>query len=56
MKAHIYFGRGKWWCYRMGCTGCGATPKEAWDDMWALYREAVRFAMPIDYSLGPRYA
>lgn len=30
----------------MGCTGQGATMKEAWDDMWNLYFEAVRPARP----------
>ena len=33
---------GKWWCWRMGVMGCGSTPREAWDDMWVLYREAIR--------------
>ena len=42
MKARMRFWNGKWWCRRMGVTGCGATMEEAWDDMWNLYREAVR--------------
>ena len=42
MKAKIYFGKGQWWCRRMGVIGCGNTPQEAWNDMWMLYSEAVR--------------
>ena len=49
MKARIYYGRGKWWCSRMGAIGCGATPKEAWDDMWGLYGEFIREMSPKPY-------
>lgn len=38
---------------RMGCTGQGATMKEAWDDMWNLYFEAVRPARPQTFH-SPR--
>ena len=31
---------GSWWCFRMGCAGTGASPEEAWNDMWKLYKEA----------------
>lgn len=41
IKAKISFWKGKWWCRRIGITGCGETPKEAWDDMWFLYKQAV---------------
>ena len=41
VKARMRHWNGKWWCRRMGVTGCGDTMEEAWDDMWALYREAV---------------
>lgn len=42
MKARVRYWRGMWWCRRMGVTGCGTTMEAAWEDMWALYREAVR--------------
>lgn len=41
MKAKLTFRHGKWWCRRMGCTGCGNTIQEAWEDMWILYKEAI---------------
>lgn len=42
MKAKIYYWHGKWWCRRLGVTGCGNMPKEAWDDMWQLYKEMLQ--------------
>jgi len=45
LKAHLFYGYGKWWCYRMGCTGVGSTPAEAWQDMWDIYRQAYRPAV-----------
>lgn len=50
MKARIYYGRGQWWCHRMGVTGSGATPAEAWFDMWGLYGEFLREAVPKAYG------
>ena len=50
MKARIVYRNGKWWCFRMGVTGCGATPAEAWSDMWALYGEAIRSMVPRPYG------
>lgn len=41
MKAHFYFGRGQWWCRRMGVIGCGPTLYDAWIDMWTLYWGAI---------------
>lgn len=41
MKAHLKYWNGSWWCRHMGVTGQGRTPVAAWNDMWALYREAV---------------
>lgn len=41
MKPRLRFWNGYWWCRRMGCTGQGLTPREAWDDMWLLYWEVV---------------
>lgn len=42
MKAHIVFYAGCWWCFRIGVTGQGSTPKAAHDDMWNLYQAAMR--------------
>lgn len=42
MKARIRFWNGKWWCRRLGITGCGDTIEAAWDDMWAVYRDTFR--------------
>ena len=33
----------------MGIMGCGDTPRQAWDDMWSLYKEALRTEFRIDY-------
>lgn len=41
MKPRMRFWNDKWWCRRMGVTGCGATMEEAWNDMWGLYRDFV---------------
>lgn len=41
MKARLVFRDGYWWCIRMGVTGRGGTPSEAWADMCLLYWEAV---------------
>lgn len=49
MKARIYYGRGQWWCRRLGVTGSGATPAEAWFDMWALYGQFIRETVPKPY-------
>ena len=32
MKARMRWWNGKWWCRRMGCTGCGDTMEDAWND------------------------
>jgi hypothetical protein len=42
IKSRMYSRNGVWYCRRMGVVGSGATPEQAWDDMWTLYREAVR--------------
>lgn len=47
MKARIYFGKGLWWCTRLGVTGCGSTPGEAWADMWSLYGGFIMRSRPI---------
>lgn len=52
MKAKIYFGHGKWWCRRLGVTGCGNTPREAWYDMWHQYRELI--TEPFVSYINPR--
>lgn len=48
-KARLVFRDGQWWCLRMGVTGCGPTPKAAWDDMWQLYRDAVMPKRQVEY-------
>lgn len=54
MKARMRFCNGKWWCRRMGVTGCGESMEAAYEDMWQLYREAMR---PKQYSYcAPRKA
>jgi len=55
MKPRIVFQRGFWWCYRMGVTGQGKTPKEAYDDMLSLYRQAVQ-RKPQGFYTKPRFA
>ena len=42
VKAKIQFWNGKWWSKRMGVTGCGETPKAAYDDMWQLYSDFIK--------------
>lgn len=38
----------------MGVTGCGDTMEEAWDDMWNLYRDAVRPRKDFLFPRVPR--
>ena len=53
MKPKMTFWNGKWWCRRMGVTGCGDTMREAWDDMWMLYVDAFMSKPPLCY-VSPR--
>lgn len=41
MKPRLIYRHGKWWCKRMGVTGCGQTPLDAYNDMWGLYRSFI---------------
>lgn len=54
MKARLRFWNGKWWCRRMGCTGCGDTMEEAWNDMWTLYWDAMLPKRNHLYQSAPR--
>lgn len=49
MKPKMRFWNGFWWCRRMGVTGQGNTMKEAWNDMWLLYKEAVSPPAPKNW-------
>ena len=42
LKPHIVFHAGCWWCFRLGVTGQGHSPKAAHDDMWQLYQDFIR--------------
>ena len=59
MKARIVYRNGKWWCFRMGVTGCGATPAEATRrvhellDLVGLDRRAAE-RYPHEFSGGQR--
>jgi len=41
-KPKMTFYGQRYWCVYRGCTGCGKTMREAWDDMWTLYDETYR--------------
>lgn len=53
MKAKISYWNGSWWCRRMGITGQGKSPREAWEDYLTLYSEMVRSTrVPESFILG----
>lgn len=56
MKVRMRFWNGKWWCRRMGVTGCGDSMESAWHDMWTLYWEAMKPSQPTHWQYSPRGA